>query len=82
MTAGLDPFIVATFGYPPEDINLTATTTARNNAVVIALAVVSVLSVVGRVWAGRIKATPMWIDDWLIFVALVNLSTLYRLPNY
>ncbi|KAF1351915.1 hypothetical protein BDV97DRAFT_135102 [Delphinella strobiligena] len=66
----LDAAITAVFGEPPAGLDLTDNTTSRDDATVITMAILAVLAVAGRMWARHIKAAPLWVDDWLIFVAL------------
>lgn len=68
----LDAAITAVFGEPPAGLDLTDNTTSRDDATVITMAILAVLAVAGRMWARHIKAAPLWVDDWLIFVALVG----------
>lgn len=66
----MDPSVLAIFGQPPLSVDLSASTTARDNAVVITLSCLAILAVAGRVGARKINKAKLGPDDMLIFFAL------------
>lgn len=68
----LDPLIVALAGRPPANVNLADTTTRRNDAIVAVVAAMAFVAMAGRIWARNIKAARLWVDDWLVFIAMVR----------
>ncbi|KAI4768275.1 hypothetical protein E4T52_16625 [Aureobasidium sp. EXF-3400] len=72
----MDPSILAIFGQPPPSVNLSASTTAYCNSVVIALSVLAVLAVAGRVWVRQIKQA-FGLDDMIgLFALALQLATM------
>ena len=71
----MDPSILAIFGQPPLSVDLSTTTTSHDNSIVIALSILAVLAVAGRVWARKINKAKLGLDDMLIFSALVLVLT-------
>lgn len=70
----LDAKIVEIFGEVPPGLDLQEQTTSRDNAVVIAMTAVATVAIAGRIWARRIQGTGFYIDDWLMFLALVSIA--------
>jgi hypothetical protein len=58
----MDPSILAIFGQPPPSVDLSASTTAYCNSVVIALSALAVLAVAGRVWVENMCGVFKWLD--------------------
>ncbi|KAI2968257.1 hypothetical protein CBS147323_4449 [Aspergillus niger] len=71
----VDPAIVAIFGEPPDDIDLTDSRVQQDNAVVIFILCLAVISVVLRFVARRVLRNSLMADDWVIILALVFICT-------
>ncbi|GKZ23584.1 hypothetical protein AbraIFM66951_009857 [Aspergillus brasiliensis] len=71
----VDPAIVAIFGEPPDDIDLTDSRIQRDNAVVIFILCLAVISVALRFVARRVLRNSLMADDWVIILALVFICT-------
>lgn len=72
----MDPSILAIFGQPPLSIDLSASNTAYCNSVVIAVSVLAVLAVTGRVWVRQIKRA-FGLDDMIgLFALALQLVTM------
>lgn len=73
----VDPAIVAIFGEPPDDIDLTDSRVQQDNAVVIFILCLAVISVVLRFVARRVLRNSLMADDWVIILALVRWTCLH-----
>ncbi|XRM42138.1 hypothetical protein ABZX51_005368 [Aspergillus tubingensis] len=71
----VDPAIVAIFGEPPDDIDLTDSRVQQDNAVVIFILCLAVISVVLRFVARHVLRNSLMTDDWVIILALVFICT-------
>ncbi|BCR98090.1 uncharacterized protein AKAW2_31409S [Aspergillus luchuensis] len=71
----VDPAIVAIFGEPPDNIDLTDSRVQQDNAVVIFILCLAVISVVLRFVARRVLHNSLMMDDWVIILALVFICT-------
>jgi hypothetical protein len=67
----IDPLIVAVFGPPPPDIDLTKNEISKNNIAVAVLLVLATIAVILRFTARIIQRNPLKADDWTIILALV-----------
>lgn len=67
----MDPTILAVFGQPPTGLDLAESKTMRDDSVVVILSIQATLAVIGRIYARRIKKAPLWLDDILVFFALI-----------
>ncbi|KAL4791315.1 hypothetical protein BDV19DRAFT_393178 [Aspergillus venezuelensis] len=66
-----DPYILAAFGPPPADVDLSASDVARNNGAVIAMLCLAAVAVILRFVARVILRNALLADDWAIIAALV-----------
>lgn len=76
-----DPAIIALFGPPPSNIDLTASDVSVNDGAVIALLCLAAISVVLRFTARILLRNALMTDDWAIIAALVSftvVSSQYR----
>lgn len=69
----VDPTIEALFGPPPLDIDLAASYVAANRSVVIVLLFLAIIAVALRFIARITLRNALLADDWVIFVALVQI---------
>ncbi|KAK1676801.1 hypothetical protein BDP55DRAFT_608412 [Colletotrichum godetiae] len=67
----LDPNIVAIFGPPPDDLDISESSVTRNNAAVIILAVLASVAVVLRLMARFLQGHSLKADDWAILASLL-----------
>ncbi|KAK1462104.1 hypothetical protein CMEL01_14071 [Colletotrichum melonis] len=66
-----DPNIIAIFGPPPDDLDISESSVARNNAAVIILAVLASVAVVLRLMARFLQGHSLKADDWTILLSLL-----------
>ncbi|KAK0376062.1 hypothetical protein CLIM01_06585 [Colletotrichum limetticola] len=66
-----DPNIIAIFGPPPDDLDISESSVARNNAAVIILAVLAFVAVVLRLMARFLQGHSLKADDWTILLSLL-----------
>ncbi|KAK1448259.1 hypothetical protein CCUS01_11842 [Colletotrichum cuscutae] len=67
-----DPNIIAIFGPPPDDLDISESSVARNNAAVIILAVLASVAVVLRLMARFLQGHSLKADDWTILLSLAH----------
>ncbi|UQC78764.1 uncharacterized protein CLUP02_04241 [Colletotrichum lupini] len=67
----LEPNIIAIFGPPPDDLDISESSVARNNAAVIILAVLASAAVVLRLMARFLQGHSLKADDWTILLSLL-----------
>ncbi|KXH34426.1 hypothetical protein CSIM01_00337 [Colletotrichum simmondsii] len=67
-----DPNIVAIFGPPPDDLDISESSVAGNNAAVIILVVLSSVAVVLRLMARFLQGHSLKADDWTILLSLAQ----------
>lgn len=67
-----DPNIVAIFGPPPDGLDISESSVARNDAAVIVLAVLASVAVVLRLMARFLQGHSLRADDWTILLSLVS----------
>ncbi|KAL2884411.1 hypothetical protein SGCOL_000357 [Colletotrichum sp. CLE4] len=67
----LDPNIVAIFGPPPDDLDISESSVTRNNAAVIILAALASVAVVLRLMARFLQGHSLKADDWAILASLL-----------
>lgn len=63
--------MVAIFGPPPENTNLSKSTAMADTAAVIVLLALAAIAVVFRFVARSIQRSGLKMDDWTIILALV-----------
>lgn len=68
--SNLDPFVVAAFGPPPPDIDLSEETETRNDIITSIFLALAILSVLARWAARRASGAHLQADDHVIFVSL------------
>ncbi|KAJ0327643.1 hypothetical protein COL5a_005612 [Colletotrichum fioriniae] len=66
-----DPNIVAIFGPPPDGLDISESSVARNDAAVIVLAVLASVAVVLRLMARFLQGHSLRADDWTILLSLL-----------
>ncbi|KXH66347.1 hypothetical protein CSAL01_03941 [Colletotrichum salicis] len=66
-----DPNIVAIFGPPPDGLDISESSVARNSAAVIILAVLASVAVVLRLMARFLQGHSLKADDWAILDSLL-----------
>ncbi|KAM0080834.1 hypothetical protein ACKRZS_007003 [Fusarium odoratissimum] len=67
----VDPLVVAVFGPPPEGIDLSANSEAKNAAVVLTLLLISALFLAGRLVIRTQQVYGLSLDDYAIIVSWV-----------
>ncbi|KAL4951907.1 hypothetical protein BDW69DRAFT_201095 [Aspergillus filifer] len=67
----VDPVILAAFGPPPADVDLSASDVAKNNGAVIAMLCLAAVAVILRFVARIILRNALLADDWAIIGALI-----------
>ncbi|KAF5967676.1 integral membrane protein [Fusarium coicis] len=67
----VDPLVVAIFGPPPEGIDLSANSEAKNAAVVLTLLLISALFLAGRIVIRTQQVYGLSLDDYAIIVSWV-----------
>lgn len=67
----IDPFVLAAFGPPPDDIDLSANNEAKNTAVVLALLIISAVFLGGRIAIRTTQAYGLSMDDYAIVVSFL-----------
>lgn len=67
----VDPLVVAAFGPPPEGIDLSANSEAKNAAVVLTLLLMSALFLAGRLVIRTQQVYGLSLDDYAIIVSWV-----------
>ncbi|CVK94930.1 related to integral membrane protein [Fusarium mangiferae] len=67
----VDPLVVAIFGPPPEGIDLSANSEAKNAAVVLTLLLISALFLAGRIVIRTQQVYGLSLDDYAIIISWV-----------
>ncbi|KAI2616873.1 hypothetical protein GGR54DRAFT_631611 [Hypoxylon sp. NC1633] len=67
----LDPAILAVFGPPPADVNLSESQGTADNVAAIICAAFATIALILRIYARNLQRFDMMADDWLMVVALI-----------